>query len=126
MVGTALPTDSEVRWIATSKIPTAGQKVLVYASFTALGNRVDVEAVGVSAAGVAFVRKGNATTIPWTELVPSRLQYEKGYLVLKAKTGTPARGGPWVVNSEQGRAILTEPHWPDPTYARKVITDWLS
>ena len=120
------PGESEVRWIPTSGKPDLGQKVLVYASFTAAGNRVDVDCVGLSGTGVTFVRKGTSITIPWTELVPSRWQYGKGYLVLKAKGGTPQRGGPWVVNAEQGRAILTDTRWPDLGYSQRVIPMWLS
>jgi hypothetical protein len=105
---------------------TARSKLVVYASFTAAGNRTDVESVGVSKQGVSFVRKGQTTMVPWGELAPSKMQYGRGYLVLKAKDGTPRRGGPWVVNAEQGRAILSNPSWPDPKYAREVVPLWLT
>lgn len=126
MPSPAPPDSSDVKWIPTNPMPTSASKVVVYASFTALGNRVDVDSIGVGALGVSFIRKGQSTTILWSDLVPSKMQYGRGFLVLKEKDGTQRRGGPWVVNAEQGRAIVSHPSWPDPTYAREVIPKWLT
>ena len=125
MEDSPLPDDSGVKWIRTAHPPTPRSKLLVFASFAAAGNRADVESVGLSNLGVTFVRKGRATTIPWGEIVPSKWQYGRGYLVLKTKERTQARSGPWVVDAVQGRAILTHPGWTDPRYAHVVIPKWL-
>ncbi|MCI4364182.1 MAG: hypothetical protein L3K13_07810 [Thermoplasmata archaeon] len=126
MAEAPLPQDLEVRWIPTAKRPTLGSKVFAFATFQALGNRVDVDTVGVSDGGVTFVRKTRSTMIPWAELIPSKMQYGRGYIILMAKDGTAQRGGPWVVSAEQGLAILRHRNWTDPEWARVVTPKWLA
>ena len=52
------------------------------------------------------------------------MQYGKGFLVLRAVDGSPPRGGPWVVDAPQARAIMSHPNWPFPEYTKRVLPKW--
>ncbi|MCI4345918.1 MAG: hypothetical protein L3K07_04110 [Thermoplasmata archaeon] len=119
-------TGPEPLWIRTAREPTRKDRILGFTTLFAAGNRVTVDRVGLSPQGVVFDTKGKTAFVSWAELVPSKMQYGQGYLILMAKEGTPPRGGAWVVDSAQGRAILSHPNWTDAAYARSVIPKWLT
>ncbi len=121
----AAPTDSgsETRWISTSRTRNGPSFSEAFAGLGAVPNRADVDRIGIAPEGVTFVRAGESVTVPWTELVPSKLQW-KGMLVLSTREGTPPRGGPWIVDAAQGKEILMDLRWSDPEYSRRV--KWLT
>ncbi|MGA9840460.1 MAG: hypothetical protein WBF81_03655 [Thermoplasmata archaeon] len=116
----------DTTWIVTARPQTRISSLSSFATLGIASNRADVDRIGIGPAGVTFVRKRETVTIPWDELAPSNFQYGKRLLVLLARDGTPRRGGPWTVEADQGRAILTDARWPAPEYARKVVPQWLS
>ena len=116
---------SAIQWIATTKPQTRESKALSYLSAGWGGKRADVDRIGICDDGVVFTRPKSEVLIPWQELIQSKMQYGRGFLVLRPKAGTEPRGGPWVVDRAQGRAILSHARWIDPAYATRVIPEWL-
>jgi hypothetical protein len=113
-------------FIASRSIVVPATLEATYRTNCVVPNRAGVDRLGVSEKGVTFVRRGTDISIPWRELIPSKMQFGKGFLVLRTAAGTPSRGGPWVVDAAQGSAILLHPRWPDPDYANRVVPEWLN
>jgi Zn/Cd-binding protein ZinT len=116
--------NATIEWIETEKPQTGASRAGFFASFGAAGHRADVERVGISDSGVTFVKTGATTFVPWAKLEPSKMQYGRGFLILKASDGP--RGGAWVVDGRQGRAIVTHRSWRFPDYSQRIIPKWLS
>lgn len=124
--GAAPSSSAEAQWLESTPRRRPVDRLVSIATFGFAGNRVSVDRVGISTEGVTFVFGGKSVMIPWPELVPSKMQLGRGYVVVKAKEGTPPLGGAWAVDRAQGRAILTHPNWGFPGYSRAVIPKWLT
>jgi hypothetical protein len=124
--GATPKSETEGRWLESTPPRRSIDRLISLATFGLAGNRVTVEKVRIATTGVTFVFGGRSEMVPWQELVPSKWQLGKGYVVLKTKDGTPPRGGAWAVDRMQAMAILTHPNWGFPEYSRSVIPKWLA
>jgi hypothetical protein len=114
------------RWIEAAHRASTADHLLSEVSFSLAGNNLNVDRVGLDDSGVTLEYRGKSVFVPWDELEPSKWQEGRGYVVLKAKKGTPARGGAWVLDRAMGRAVLEDPRWRFPEYSRTAIPEWLS
>jgi hypothetical protein len=114
------------QWVEATRRSTTGDHLLASLTFDLAGNRVNVDRIGLDDSGLIIEYRGHSVVLPWAEVEPSKWQIGRGFVVLKAREGTPPRGGAWVLDRAMGRAVLEDDLWPFPDYARRVIPRWLT